>query len=182
MNLWSQTESYQLPKHNSGKGIEHTHPLQKGEITGGKRVTVPNQVWNVAGQILLYLKGWEWSSLAECSNLGPLPLVPGGKPYPLEEASPWTTLEVILLPFHAVSVSFSPGWQCFCWHKILETPFWLPVQFTGVQIVDRKVPHKSLPAAAEMINWIQERHALISLASGCPATPLAFSHILRFWG
>lgn len=182
MNLWSQTESYLLPKHNSETGIEYTHPFQKGGITASKGVTDPNQVWNVTGQILLDLKAWEWSSLAEYSILGPLPLAPGWKPYPLEKTSPWTTLEVILLSFHAASVPFSSGWQGSCWHKILKNLFGFPCNPQRSTSSDKKVPHKSLLAAAEMVNWIHEWHALISLANGRPATPLVLLSEVRLWG
>lgn len=164
MNLWSHTESYLLPKHLGGTDIEDPYPFQKGEITGcEKGVTVLNKVWNIAGKIL-DLKAWEWASLAECSILRAhqkedvaLPL--GGSPthrrgYPLNHLrSHFSFISCYLsVPFiQANSVSAST--------KFSKNLIGFPCNSQGPKSSDKKVPHISLLASAEMVNWIHEWYA-----------------------
>lgn len=54
-----------------------------------------------------------------------------------------SVLRVILSSFHPFSASFSPGWQHFCWYKILKTCQSL-VGFREVQAIDKGVLHRSL--------------------------------------
>ena len=133
------------------------YPLSKKMIIRKKGVTVLNQVWKKQDKF--------HSSLRPENNLW-LKAVSSGLirrrvwPYPLrqpswakEEWTPEPPSESFILHF-ILSLSLSVQTCCVS----ADTKFSHVISW-GSKSSDRRVPHRSFLASAEMVNWVHDSHA-----------------------
>lgn len=91
-----------------------------------------------------------------------------------------SVLKVILSSFYPISVPFGPGWQCFCWYRILSKLVGLSCNTWGLKPPDKRALHRFFlhnhisVSGFCLDGWLDPWvTCLISLVNSCPVTPVA---------